>query len=119
MAYLDLTDQQRWALVAHTTPQPSFDKLDEAVLGVASHDGLASLATSNRWVRLAGQLLGLRLARPLADPRLEALRRLAVAARLGTRRIVDREVARARSRGFTAFQIDAVLSRFGTDFQRI
>lgn len=58
---------------------------------------------------------------PLADPRLEALRRLGVAARLGTRRIVEREINRARTSGFTSFQIDAVLGRFGlapTEFHR-
>ena len=119
MAYLDLSDPERWMLAPQAVTVPSFDKLDKAALDVAAHDGLATLG--GRWTRLVGQLLGLRLATPLADPRLEALRRLGVAARLGTRRIVEREVDRARTRGFTTFQIDAVLGRFGlapTEFHR-
>lgn len=110
MAYLDLSDPQRWTSVRAVTA-PGFDRLDQAALDIAAHDGLATLG--GRWSRFAGQLLGLRLATPLADPRLEALRRLGVAARLGTRRLVEREIDRARRRGFTAFQIDAVLGRFG------
>ncbi|MDO9487247.1 MAG: hypothetical protein Q7J32_02655 [Sphingomonadaceae bacterium] len=120
MAYLDLTDPQRWAAVRSTTV-PGFDKLDEAALTVAAHDGLWSLNNRSRLTRFLGQFLGLRLATPLADSRLEALRRLGVAARLGTRRIVEREIERARSRGFTPFQIEAVLGRFGlapAEFQR-
>lgn len=116
MAYLDLSDPQRWSAVRSA---PSFDRLDQAALDVAAHDGLSTLG--GRWTRLVGQILGLRLATPLADPRLEALRRLGVAARLAPRRIVEREIARARTSGFTPFQIDAVLGRFGlapTDFQR-
>jgi hypothetical protein len=111
MAYLDLSDPPRWTPNRAAT-LPSFDRLDEAALDVAAHDGLATLSVG-RWTRVVGQFLGLRLATPLADPRLEALRRLGVAARLGTRRIVEREIDRARTSGFTAFQIDAVLGRFG------
>ncbi len=118
MAYLDLTDPQR-CVFPGSAAVPSFDKLDQAALDVAAHDGLATLG--GRWTRFVGQVLGLRLATPLADPRLEALRRLGVAARLGPRRIVEREINRASISGFTAFQIAAVLSRFGltpTEFQR-
>lgn len=116
MAYLDLSAPQRWT-PNRAAPVPSFNRLDEAALDVAAHDGLATLG--GRWTRLLGQVLGLRLATPLADPRLEALRRLGVAARLGTRRIVEREINRARSSGFTPFQIEAVLGRFAsTEFQR-
>lgn len=117
MAYLDLSDPQRWT-PNRTATVPSFDRLDQAALDVAANDGLATLSVG-RWARIVGQVLGLRLATPLADPRLEALRRLGVAARLGTRRIVEREISRARSSGFTSFQIDAVLGRFApTEFQR-
>ncbi len=114
MAYLDLNG-------LHTSPQartrrsatPVFDRLDEAAIEVAQHDGLASLRRPGRIGRFFEQLLGLHVASALADPRLEALRRLAVAARLGSDRIVAREAKAARDAGFTSFQVDALFARFG------
>lgn len=114
MAYLDLEapEPARFAR-SRREAALTFDRLDEAALEVARHDGLRTLRRHGRVMRFVERLLGLHVTPPLADPRLEALRRLGVAARLGGRRLAAREAEAARAAGFTPFQVDAVLARFG------
>lgn len=116
MAYLDLeaAATSRFAR-SRRAATPLFDRLGEAALEVARHDGLRSLRRPGRLRRAVERLLGLPVTLPLADPRLEALRRLAVAARLGGRRVAAREAEAARAAGLTPFQVDAVLAAFDRD----
>jgi hypothetical protein len=86
MAYLDL--QSRYE-TANATPLPVaeafttehrrlFSALDWSVVALARHDSLASLGEPSPLARAFGGLFGFGRASRLADPRLEAIRRLAV-----------------------------------------
>lgn len=86
MAYLDLDQpfaapagariaQRSTTLVADL---PGFSPLEWSVIALAKRDTLASLGTPSRLSRALGSLFGLGTASKLADPKLEALRRMAV-----------------------------------------
>ena len=90
MAYLDL--REPIAASAELSPIPSFQPTADPVPGepigfarnewdvilLARRDRLASLYEPTRLARLAARLFGGSFNRTLADPRLEALRRLSV-----------------------------------------
>lgn len=59
-------------------PPAGFSALEWSVIALAGHDSLDSLATPGRVSRAAGSVFGVGPESRLADPRLEALRRLAV-----------------------------------------
>jgi hypothetical protein len=86
-----------------------FDALERHVLLLARKDRAWSLRGRGAIDRLLRGLFGVAPANTLADPRLEALRRLAVAARLGRIGAIRREATAFLSRGFTPVQRDAVL----------
>jgi hypothetical protein len=90
-------------------PAPMFDHLERQVLTLARGDGAPSLARHPRIARLLERLFDRRRPNPLADPRLEALRKLAVTARLRGARSVAAEVRRFMAAGYTRAQADAVL----------
>lgn len=87
-----------------------FDRAEWAVITLARRDDLASLAPDSTWQRLRRRLFGIAAARPLANERLETLRRFAVLARLRRRRIDQDEIARFITAGFSRFQADVLLS---------
>lgn len=86
MAYLDLRSRYD---TATATPLPVadafapehrrlFSALDWSVVALARNDSLASLGQPGAMARALGGLFGFGRASKLADPRLEAIRRLAV-----------------------------------------
>ena len=85
-----------------------FTPLERTVVSLSLCERASSLRTPGRFgVRLA-RLFALRRANPLADPRLEALRRFAVAARLRTGRALARERTAFLGHGFSSSQADRV-----------
>ena len=58
--------------------RPVLTELERSVIGIARHDGMATLRQPGRLSRWLGLLFGVRISPQLADPRLEALRRIAV-----------------------------------------
>ncbi len=78
-----------------------------SVVEFARNDGLWSLNPDGFPQRLGRFLFGLAPPRPLANERLEALRRLAVAA--WRRRVDPALVAAVRAAGFTRAEVGAVL----------
>lgn len=58
--------------------RPVLTEMERSVIGIARHDGLATLRQPGRASRLLGFLFGVRISPQLADPKLEALRRIAV-----------------------------------------
>lgn len=88
MAYLDV--REPISLVAARPMAPSADPVPVEPIGFAYHewdviqlarrDGLASLSEPTRLARLSAWLFGGGVSLRLADPRLEALRRLSVLA---------------------------------------
>lgn len=87
-----------------------FDRAEWSVIALAGHDDSASLSPDGIWQRLRRRLFGIEAARPLANERLETLRRFAVLARLRRRRIDQNEIARLIKAGFSRFQADVLLS---------
>ncbi|MGW8188973.1 MULTISPECIES: hypothetical protein [Sphingomonas] len=95
-----------------TAPEPElrFDQLERQVLLLARRDGAWSLGGRGGGLDvLLKRLFGAARPNVLADPRLEALRRFAVTARVGGVAAVRREAAAFLAGGFTAEQRDAVL----------
>ncbi len=91
---------------ARTAPDGALSPLERTVIQVAAADARRGPPLSDRALRLrriVDLLLGRRPVRPLADPRLEALRRFAMRAALGRDRIGD--MRSLRDAGFTLAQI--------------
>ncbi|WP_380877915.1 hypothetical protein ACFB49_14780 [Sphingomonas sp. DBB INV C78] len=112
MAFMEFTE------AAATGAQPIvaskalslFERAEWAAIALAKQDDAASLAPDSLWQRLRRKLFGIEAARPLANERLETLRRFALIARLRRRRIDHHEIARLVSAGFSAFQADVLLA---------
>lgn len=58
--------------------RPVLTELERSVIGVARRDGLSTLRQPGRVTHWLGLLFGVRISPQLADPKLEALRRIAV-----------------------------------------
>ena len=58
--------------------RPVLTELERSVIGIARHDGMATLRQPGRLSRWLGLVFGVRISPQLADPKLEALRRIAV-----------------------------------------
>ncbi|KQN79975.1 hypothetical protein ASE91_12055 [Sphingomonas sp. Leaf62] len=106
MAYLDLAfDLPRAALVAPATG-PVRDTvsriapLERKVLQLASTDAQSSLNETGRIGRMLRWVFAVKPANRLAEPRLEALRRFAVMARVYGDALPDAEVDRLIHAGF-------------------
>ena len=72
----------RIAAINAAPEAPLFTPAERAVIAVARIDGASSVRPRTLLTRLAAALFGVAPPNPLADPRLEALRRFAVLARL-------------------------------------
>ena len=90
-------------------PEAEFSEAELQVLALARHDGLPSLRPMNALDRLIALIFGLTRPNLLADPRLEALRRLAVIARRRGPKRVARELPRFLASGFEQRHCAAVL----------
>ncbi|MFN3434147.1 MAG: hypothetical protein ACK4ZY_07075 [Sphingomonas sp.] len=58
--------------------RPMLTELERSVIGIARRDGLSTLRQPGRLSRWLGLIFGVRISPQLADPKLEALRRIAV-----------------------------------------
>lgn len=58
--------------------RPVMTELERSVIGIARRDGLSTLRQPGRLSRWLGLVFGVRISPQLADPKLEALRRIAV-----------------------------------------
>ncbi len=93
-----------------SSPADLFTWEEWSVIDLAKHDGVWSLKPESRLKRLASFLFGIETARPLANQRLESLRRLAVQVwRRGklTRVAVEEFIAA----GFSRVHAEAVLAK--------
>ncbi|PXA99508.1 hypothetical protein DMC47_03030 [Nostoc sp. 3335mG] len=81
MAYVDFASDEMFAALAVPPSQPvsGFSPLEWSVIALAERDSIRSLATPGRLALAFGSLFAAQRRNPaLADPRLEALRRIAV-----------------------------------------
>lgn len=116
MAYLDLHDVfaapagGRAAAPATSGDDAAFSPLEWNVIALARRDPLRSVARPGRLSRAMGSLFGLGTVSTLADPRLEALRRLAVHAWHHDFALPAEEVARFLAAGFSEAQAETLVA---------
>lgn len=114
MAYLDIDALYATPVVgrayAVSPSSPAFSALEWSVIALAKRDRLSSLKTPGRVSRALGSLFGLATASSLADPRLEALRRVSVHAWLRGFALPEVEVAQFLDAGFVKPQLEALLA---------
>ncbi|KQN39316.1 hypothetical protein ASG37_06940 [Sphingomonas sp. Leaf407] len=114
MAFLDLArDLPRSALADVAIPPrsatvPLVAPIERQVILAARGDSRRSLRAPGRIDRALGWLFGWKPANRLADPRLEALRRYVVMARLRGDRLPIEETARLIAAGFVRGAIDEI-----------
>lgn len=118
MAYLD--HASAFAIAgAHSVPAPwatqdegraDFSPLEWTVIALSRRDSVASLSTPGPIARALGGLFGLGRESMLADPRLEALRRLAVHAWHRGYTLPVSEIKRFLAAGFSTGQYETLLA---------
>lgn len=118
MAFLD--QASAFAVAgAHAVPAPwavqdegrtEFSALEWTVIAFSRRDSLASLSEPGPVARALGGLFGLGRQSTLADPRLEALRRLAVHAWHKGYKLPVSEIKRFLAAGFSSGQYETLLA---------
>lgn len=103
MAYRNFTD------IADAEAQ-GFTELEWSVVAIARRDPLSSIGTPGRFASKIDAFLGKRRTPPLADPRLEALRRFVVADQHMGKYLPDSEIARFVSAGFSQAHVQLLRS---------
>lgn len=88
-----------------------FTHAEARVIALADSDRADSVGARSRLGRFIDRVFGIRRSNPLADPRLEALRRFAVLARLSDGRLPGAEIERFIAAGFTVLQARALQLR--------
>ena len=97
-----------WAQLDEGTTE--FSPLEWTVIALAQRDRIASLSEPGPVARALGSLFGLGRQSMLADPRLEALRRLAVHAWHKGYKLPVSEIKRFLAAGFSSGQYETLLA---------
>ena len=111
MAYLDVRDVA--AASSYSMPaveSVGFTRREWQVIVLAQRDGLSSLRAPGRLAKLMGKLFGEGINPRLADPRLEALRRLAVLAWQDSYAVPVSAIKAIKAFGFTGEQVELLLA---------
>lgn len=98
--------------------RPSFSALEWSVIALARRDGLSSLRSPGRVSLAMGVLFGDRTNTRLADPRLEALRRIAVLTWHRGYSVAPSEVRRFYEAGFDSEQYELLVDSIAADRAR-
>ncbi|NNM76137.1 hypothetical protein HJG53_04340 [Sphingomonas sp. ID1715] len=85
------------------------------MVALARRDSLGSLRTPGRIARAMAAVFGTRSENPVADPRLEALRRTAVHAWHHSFAIPETEIERFYAAGFSPDQLQLLLTSISRD----
>jgi len=124
MAYLDLREAElsgsiSTALYSAPTGQPTkpagFSTQEWLVIALAEQDRLSSLNAPGRITAALNRLFGRQAAPRLANPRLEALRRLAVMAWHHGHQVPPSELAAFHAAGFSTGQAETLLDAVTTE----
>lgn len=105
---IDVVDRPLGAAPTEISEAIGFSDLEWSVIEIARRDPLSSIEAPGRFAGTLANLLGRRPALPLADPRLEALRRFVVVSQHLRDRLPDREIARFQLAGFSRAQVRLV-----------
>lgn len=118
MAYLNFSDVAAAGairpIMANQPAAAALGPREWQVVDLARRDGMTSLAPDARLGRLRALLFGTRSDSRLADPRLEALRRVAVHAWQHGLAVPAREVEAFLRAGFDSRQLEIVVTRIET-----
>lgn len=108
MAYLDLTAELPLIPIGHAlkSERTQLNRIEREAVMLAKKDRRSSIRPIGVLRKTAGRLFGLPARNRLADPRLEALRRFAVAIAHDTPARSDDEADALRTLGFTSGQIN-------------
>lgn len=99
---------------ADPVPAPAgLSALEWSVVAIARRETLSSLKRPGRIALAMGSLFGARARTPLADPRLEALRRIAVLAWHRGDNLPTSEIKSFLGAGFTTHQFETLLTSIG------
>jgi len=123
MAYIDFAEP------ALATPAPlflasprlvqeapaSFSRDELAIIRLAREDGLSSLREGSRFKDLLRLIFGFERRRPLANPRLESLRRIAVLSWHHSYNVAASEISAFFAAGFSPDHYDAMLAHIGAE----
>lgn len=125
MAFIDFTAAFRTdvhATAAAVAPAPRLaarlSPLEWSVVALARRDSLAGLRQPGRLARALGGLFGLGAESRLADPRLEALRRVAVHGWHDPRGVPAEDRNAFLDAGFSAAHLDTLLASIAAGRQR-
>lgn len=110
-AHLQDGDSESLEATQDRAEEGRFDALELKVIALAEADPVASLGTPTRFRRSVERWFGFKLPRPLANERLEALRRFAVLARVSGGRLPAEEVKNFLTAGFSLLQAQALTRR--------
>ena len=90
---------------------PLFTRGEYQVIELARRDGIRSIRPRSWPTRIAERLFGIRPANPLADPRLEAIRRFAVAVKHGHGSMIEAEYRQFQAAGYALGHADFIIQR--------
>jgi len=116
MAYLDLTDMAGNAValpafLAGPREETKLSALEWQVVAIAQRDRMSSLEAPSRLSIALGMIFGGERGNPrLADPKLEALRRIAVISWHRGFRVPQSEIQRFHAAGYTPGQLETLLT---------
>ena len=114
MAYLDLSPLHGQSRTASAVDAGQFSPTELRVIDLAERiDATEEIDPRSRLGRFVEWALGVRLARPLADPRLEALRRFASLARHHGGEVSEEHVQRLVEAGYSQSQAYGLLGYLG------
>ncbi len=120
MAYMDLNQAFSGGVpfsAVEPTAEPAatgFSGIEWTVIALAARDKLSSLGEPGRLSRALGGLFGLGSSSKLADPRLEALRQMAVQAWHHGYLLPASEIGRFIAAGFNLDQFETLLASVAT-----
>lgn len=86
--------------------------METAASEIGSHDPLSSIGEASTLRRWVNAVFAIRRPAPLADRKLEAIRRLTVAAHFGRETQLAQEMCAALANGVDLVQATAILTRF-------
>jgi hypothetical protein len=126
MAYLAFAEGSAGAITHAFTPRadpvPSstarLSALEWMAVAVSRNDRLSSLDRPSRMASAIGSMFGFQRASPLADPRLEAVRRIAVLSRHFGYTVPSGEVTRFLAAGFTPDQYELLVDSVTAERRR-
>lgn len=113
MAYLDHDFALGGSRIAHLEvvpkPAPRFSDLEWSVIALSRRDPVRSTRPAHFGRRLLMRMFGLGAPSPLADPRLETLRRTAINARSRGFGLPEGDITRFIDAGFSEAQLNALV----------